>query len=141
MRRTTRYRVIVEAAVVAVATRALRRLNLVTLQRVLEPRRTRTLSGAAARTTGAEYASIVDAVIRRGKPLVPPGCLTRGITLYALLRRAGVDVVLRYGINADLNGRAEGHCWLEYDGAPFLERSDPHASFTSVARLSSAGVD
>jgi hypothetical protein len=125
----------------AVTTRLLRRLSLPHLQRLLEPRRHRTLRADAARRTGVEYASIVDAVIERGQPVVPPGCMTRGITLYALLRRAGVDVVLRFGVSPDLDGRAAGHCWLEYEGAPFLERTDPRPSFTGIARVSSAGVD
>src|SRR5215471_2380145 len=102
MRRTTRCRLVTQAAVMTFSTRLLRRLSLPHLQRVLEPRRHRTLRGDTARHTGAEYASIVDTVIERGQPVVPPGCMTRGITLYALLRRAGVDVVLQFGLNADL---------------------------------------
>jgi hypothetical protein len=141
MRRTTRCRLVTHAAALTVSSRLLRRLSLSHLQRVLEPRRHRTLRGDAARHAGAEYASIVDTVIRRGQPVVVPGCMTRGITLYALLRRAGVDVVLQFGVNPDLDGRAEGHCWLEYEGAPFLERTDPRTSFTGIARISSAGVD
>jgi transglutaminase superfamily protein len=141
MRRTTRCRLVTHAAVLTVSSRLLRRLSLPHLQRVLEPRRRRTLCGDAARDAGTQYASIVDDVMRRGQPLVVPGCMTRGITLYALLRRAGVDVVLQFGVNPDLDGRAEGHCWLEYEGEPFLERTDPRTSFTGIARISRAGVN
>src|SRR5205809_46056 len=65
-------------------------------------------------------ARVVDAVIRRARPLVRPGCLTRGITRYWLLRRAGVDVSLCFGARL-VEGRFEAHCWIDRDGRPILE--------------------
>ena len=68
-------------------------------------------------------------------PLVRPGCLTRGITLFWYLRRAGLDVELRFGLDALPDTETEGHCWLSLDGEPFLEKRDPRPRFTESYRL------
>jgi len=81
----------------------------------------------------------VDAIIRRGRPVVRPGCLTRGVTLYYALRREGDDVSLCFGVGAD-QGRPAGHCWLDKAGEPLLERVDPLSKFAEVVRLTPDGV-
>jgi hypothetical protein len=68
---------------------------------------------------------------------VRPGCLTRGLTHYFFLRRAGADVVLQYGIGT-VEGRTEGHCWLVRDGVPYLESKDPREHFVETYRVPSA---
>jgi hypothetical protein len=73
-------------------------------------------------------------VLRRGPPLVRQGCLTRGLTIYYFLRRAGVDVDLCFGAGR-LDGQFAAHCWLERDGAPFHEAVDPHKIFAEMYRL------
>jgi hypothetical protein len=73
----------------------------------------------------------VDAVLVRGRPLVRPGCLTRGLTHYYFLRRVGADVRLVYGIG-EIDGRTEGHCWLVRDGEPYLESTDPRPYYTET---------
>ena len=70
----------------------------------------------------------IDRVLARGTPLVRPGCLTRGLTHYFFLRRAGADVRLVYGLGT-VDGRTEGHCWLVRDEVPYLERTDPRPHF------------
>ena len=72
--------------------------------------------------------------IRRGRPFIRPGCLTRGVTLYYFLRRAGVDVSLCFGMGRP-EGEFAGHCWLVKDGAPFLESRDPRPTFPEVFRI------
>jgi hypothetical protein len=76
----------------------------------------------------------VDRCLRAGWPLVRRGCLTRGVTLYRFLRRAGFDVSLRFGIG-EVNGRLEGHCWLVHDNRPLLEKRDPRAIYTETWRI------
>ena len=68
---------------------------------------------------------------RIGSPLVRTGCLTRGLTLYYVLRRAGVDVALCFGV-ARSAGEFTGHCWLSQGGAPFLEDPDPRPLYAHV---------
>lgn len=87
----------------------------------------------------AQVAWWVDAIIRRGHPVVRPGCLTRGVTLYYALRRCGIVVDLCFGVGPD-GGVMAGHCWLDLDGRPVLERVDPRSKFTEIVRVSHSGV-
>jgi hypothetical protein len=125
-------------AAVAVAAPLLARLDLQRLQRFLEP---------SSRSPSADPSHVVevigrriDRLIRWGKPLVRPGCLTRGITGYYILRRAGLDVALCFGIGPVHGTGAAGHCWLVLDGEPVLEAADPRLAFTEMVRLSSRGL-
>jgi Transglutaminase-like superfamily len=72
-------------------------------------------------------------------PAVPSGCLTRGVTLFWFLRRAGLDVELQFGIAPTDAGSADGHCWLSLGGEPFLEKVDPRPLFVETYRLPLAG--
>jgi hypothetical protein len=74
---------------------------------------------------------LVDAAMRVGAPAVRPGCLTRGVTLYYFLRRAGEPVTLQFGLG-EVNGEPVGHCWLTKGGEPFLEARDPRPVFRSL---------
>lgn len=81
---------------------------------------------------------LVDGVMRVGAPLVRPGCLTRGVTLYYFLRRAGEPVSLQFGIG-ELDGEPVGHCWLIKGGEPFLEARDPRPVFQSLYTFPAQG--
>jgi hypothetical protein len=72
---------------------------------------------------------------RLARPLVRPGCLTRGVTLFWFLRRAGLDVELRFGLDPGRDAETDGHCWLSLDGEPFLEKRDPRPRFAELYRL------
>jgi hypothetical protein len=116
------------------------RAGLPRLQRWLEPSGSR--AGAKPSDiefVGGQYGKWVDSIIARGQPLVRPGCLTRGVTLYYALRLHGVDVALCFGVGPH-DGEIAGHCWLDLDGQPFLEPADPLSKFTEVVRVSRAGV-
>jgi hypothetical protein len=76
----------------------------------------------------------VDRLLVRGRPLVRPGCLTRGVTLFWFLRRAGADVRLVFGMGR-VDGETAGHCWLVHDGSPFLEKVDPRPLFAELYRI------
>lgn len=73
----------------------------------------------------------VEGILRRGRPILPDGCLPRGIALYYFLRRSGLDVSLRFGIGQPA-GAVAGHCWLSKEHDPYLERVDPRALFVEV---------
>lgn len=70
-----------------------------------------------------------------GRPLVRAGCLTRGLTLFWFLRRAGLDVELRFGLEVAKHEATDGHCWLTLDDEPFLERVDPRPRFAELYRF------
>ena len=128
-------------AAVAAAAPFLARLDLPRLQRCLEP------SLRASRPPSADPGQVVemlgrrvDQVIRWGRPLIRPGCLTRGITGYFILRRAGLDVALCFGMGPVRGPDPTGHCWLVLDGEPVLEAVDPRPAYAELARLSSRGL-
>jgi hypothetical protein len=123
----------------AVATPLVMRAGLPRVQQWLEPRRSPTVDDLDVDLVVAQYGRWVDAVIRRGQPIVKRGCLTRGVTLYGGLRHAGVPVGLCFGMGL-VDGAMGGHCWIELDDRPLLEPTDPHAMFTEVARVSKDGV-
>ncbi len=85
-----------------------------------------------------KIAAYVELAIGRGRPIVRPGCLTRGLTRYYFLRRAGMNVTLCFGMGR-IGGKFIGHCWLMRDGEPFLEVEDPRLRYVEVYRISSGG--
>ena len=122
-------RVVVVAALVPLITR----LPLERQRRILEPRRPRRADPVRAGWVEHE----VDGLIVAARPLVRPGCLTRGLTHYYFLRRAGVEVELVYGVDPGAQP-PEGHCWLVRDGEPYLEATDPTGRFVETYRISPA---
>jgi len=85
-----------------------------------------------------KIAAYVELAITRGRPIVRPGCLTRGLTRYYFLRRAGMKVTLCFGMGR-IDSKFMGHCWLTKDGEPFLELEDPRPRYVEVYRISSEG--
>jgi hypothetical protein len=47
-------------------------------------------------------------------------CLTEALTAEALLRRAGCDTTLRYGVAAEGEKRLAAHAWLEHNGVDII---------------------
>ncbi len=108
------------------------RLPLPVLARLLRPR------GPAGARPG-DAASVVGYV---DEALALPGmrrsCLTRGVTLYYFLTRAGVDVSLCFGVGA-VEGSLGAHCWLVKDGRPYLERDDVPFPFVPMHVIPAPG--
>ena len=111
------------------------RLNLRTLQRVLEPRH---IPPEPTPARIQEIASKIDTVLTLGKPLIRPGCLTRGVTSYYFLKRAGADVTLCFGMG-NVNAEWVGHCWLTSHGEPILEATDPRKQFVLTYSIPQPG--
>jgi hypothetical protein len=112
----------------------LMRLPLRRLEALIEPRRPPERPDAARQAWLERH---VDDILAAGHPVVRPGCLTRGVTHYFFLRRAGVDLQLQFGIGRP-QGRDEGHCWLVRNGKPYLERVDPRPVFISTYAIPAA---
>ena len=113
---------------VAASVPVLMRLKLARMAGLLEP------ASPARAADPAEVERLIERierVLRSGYPLVRTGCLTRGITLFYFLRRAGVDVRLAFGMGRPV-GDDEGHCWLVKDGLPYLEKVDPRDTFAEI---------
>ena len=101
---------------------------------VTRPPRRRRVSPA----TAERLAVLVEIAPRVAGPVVRTGCLTRGVTLFWFLRRSGMDVELRFGLDptdASQPTGVDGHCWVTVAGEPFLEKVDPRPRFTEVFRI------
>ncbi len=114
---------------------SLLRLKMTTVARILEPGND---PPAAPDDRANRITKYIEIAIRRGAPAVRPGCLTRGLTRYYFLRRAGVDVTLCFGMGRR-NGAFVGHCWLVKDGEPYLEIEDPRLWYAEMYRISRGG--
>jgi hypothetical protein len=115
----------------AVTVPLLLRLKLPTLLALLDAKRAPAQADPARVTKIVRY---VDIVLHSGRPVVRRSCLTRGLTLFYFLRRAGLDVSLTLGMGKP-NGTVEGHCWLVTEGRPFLENRDPRSVFEEFYRF------
>jgi hypothetical protein len=107
------------------------RLRPPALERILEPRRVPAGGGYAS-----TVATQVEAALAIAARLLPASCLTRSVTRYYFLRRAGEPLTLCFGL-ARLDGALAGHCWLLREGEPFLEPRDPRQMFTETYRIPS----
>jgi len=126
--RTADRSLLVEMIVFAAAVPMLMRLKLAHLQRILEWGRRPTSVSAEAEERIVRHFHIARRV---ASPLVRSSCLTRGVTLYYFLRRAGVDVSLCFGMGM-IDGTFLGHCWLTRTGVPILENRDPRLLYTRI---------
>jgi len=136
------WRVVLFAAAVPLLLRAVR---VDRLGAWLEPRREPPPAAADPRAYDGMVRRI-DRLRRAGRPLVRSGCLTRGITLYYFLRRAGAPANLCFGIGdgigAAIDGEASapgdgfgGHCWVELGGEPVAEARDPRPLYAEMLRV------
>ena len=84
-----------------------------------------------------KISAYVEKAIWHGKPLIRPGCLTRGLTRYFFFRRSGMDVALCFGMGR-VDNQVIGHCWLVKDGQPYLEPrdQDPRTRYAEMYRIS-----
>ena len=122
---------LVHILVVAVAVPLLMRLPLSRVSALLEPRRP---PPEPAPVQEERITRFVLAALSAGRPLVRRGCLTRGVTLYYFLRRAGADVSLCFGMgpSREKADGFDGHCWLVRHGEPYLEPHDPRPLYTPM---------
>ncbi|HUX87916.1 MAG TPA: lasso peptide biosynthesis B2 protein [Chloroflexota bacterium] len=111
-----------------IGVRALLRLNLEQLESIIEPAKA---PGTPAWSQIERIVHCIDQVFESKAPLIRRGCYSRGVICYYLLRRAGLEVSLYFGVSKRGEHFA-GHCWLMRNGEPFLERNDPRPQFTTV---------
>jgi hypothetical protein len=115
----------------AAAVPFLLRLKLSRVEVLLEPR----ISSPPERDRVEQISEYVELAMRKGHPLVRPGCLTRGVTRYYFFRRDGMDVSLCFGMG-QVDGEFVGHCWLVKSGVPLMEPRDPRPLYSEMYRIS-----
>ena len=115
----------------AAAVPFLLRLKLSRVEALLEPKN----PSPVERDRVEQITEYVEMAMREGRPLVRPGCLTRGVTRYCFFRRYGMEVSLCFGMG-QVDGKYVGHCWLVKDGVPFMETRDPRPLYAEMYRIS-----
>ncbi len=106
---------------------ALMRLPMPTVDGILR----RTRRRGPRRLPDERVAAVVEVAQQLAHPVVRRGCVTRGVSLYWLL---GNDLRLCFGIGGPADDYF-GHCWLERDGEPYLEKEDPRERFPAQFAL------
>ncbi|MCS7078988.1 MAG: lasso peptide biosynthesis B2 protein [Chloracidobacterium sp.] len=92
------------------------------------------LGSEAAPLLPESVAQTADAVVRRLPRLGVGECLLRSLVIYAVLRRrTDVEFVLGAG-SLDESRRPALHCWIEANGCPLLEATDPYRRFRVLLR-------
>lgn len=91
-------------------------------------------SGPPLRLAGPELARVLETAQRALHPLVRSGCITRAMTLWWLLGGDRAALRLCFGIGGAADDHA-GHCWVEQDGAPYLEPVDLRERFPEHVAL------
>ena len=87
----------------------------------------------------ARVARHVDRILARLPGPWHRTCLRRAAVMASLLRRAGHDVEVVFGVRRAANGRVEAHAWLRCDGEePFLEPHDAIGDFEPLRHPSRA---
>jgi hypothetical protein len=95
--------------------------------------------GRAAGRDGIDGAAVERVVwaVRHAAAVAPWGrtCLTEALTAAVLLRRAGCETTLRYGVASAGAGRLDAHAWLEHRGDVILGHSArPYAALHQAGR-------
>ena len=107
-----------------------RRLHAVMAGRS-RPRSARFFTAQAADARARSSAKVV--AIATGRGPVRATCLRRSLLLWWLLRRDGIETVLRVGVNRE-NGTLNAHAWVEYSGRPVNDADDIALRFPAFAR-------
>jgi len=85
------------------------------------PRSARFPTAQAAEARARSAARVV--AIAAGRGPVRATCLRQSLLLWWLLRRDGIETVLRVGVNRE-SGTLNAHAWVEYLGRPVNDADD-----------------
>ena len=97
-----------------------RRLHAV-MARWPRPRSSRLATDSLRSARARSTAKIVAIAALRGP--VRASCLRRSLLVWWLLRREGIEAVLRVGVNRE-GGTLHAHAWVEYEGRPLNDADD-----------------
>lgn len=103
--------------------------------------RIRQTSGADSLEARARLARIIDNLL--GIDLYPfrRSCWKRALVLHRYLALIGVESQIRFGVRKEMNGKVDGHAWLEHEGQPLLEENAANyvVTFTLPTESSACG--
>ena len=111
---------------------ALRLLNLRAIRRVIAATSAPPSVASVSAQRATRIAHLVSAAARRSP--VAATCMARALTLHWLLRLRGMESSLRIGVRKG-GENLEAHLWVEHDGVPLMEGTDPHEAFAPFEAL------
>jgi hypothetical protein len=127
-------RVLVKASVLlALIQVGLGRMPFTVLRRLITPGAT---NEGRRRGDSREYADAVAWAVMAASRRVPGAttCLSRALTVQAMLARGGCPSRLQVGVSRGKRGEVEGHAWVEYQGRILIGGTpDEIAQFTRLA--------
>lgn len=117
-------------------------LHLMNFQRLrrLLLRFSRTTQQALNNDSAREQAAVTSRLVQAAACRMPfrATCLVRSTTLWYLLRRQGIDSVIRIGVNRE-EGEFHAHAWVEIDGMVLNDRVDIHRHYVPFDQVSVPG--
>jgi len=133
---------------IAVLPEMLRFLSIPRLMKVLTPRGTTNLRNPVDDKGRDRIVKYTDYLLSRDFWMFKSTCLRRSLVLYHFLRREGVNVQICFGVRykgelqkEKVSRELEGHAWLFYKGAIFLERNAAMTTEYTVTYCFPAGGD
>ena len=72
-----------------------------------------------------ELARAIDLLLSADVLMFKPICWKRAAVLHRYLSRNGIPTRIIFGVRNDAGGMFDGHAWLEANGQPILEKTQP----------------
>ena len=72
-----------------------------------------------------ELARAIDLLLSADVLMFKPICWKRAAVLHRYLSRNGIPTRIIFGVRNDAGGVFDGHAWLEANGQPILEKTQP----------------
>ena len=135
-------------SLIAVLPVILRFLSIPRLMKVLTPSATKKSRKPVDDKGRDRIVKYTDYLLSRNFWMFKSTCLRRSLVLYHFLRRAGINVQICFGVRykgdlqkKEVSMELEGHAWLFYKGAIFLERNAAMTTEYTVTYCFPAGGD
>jgi len=72
-----------------------------------------------------QLARTIDLLLGADVLFLRPICWKRAAVLRRYLSQHGISTQIIFGVRKETRGEVDGHAWLERDGKPFLEKTQP----------------
>ena len=96
------------------------------LPRALEIVAGRQSNGRHTPANREDLARAIDLLLSVDVLMFKPICWKRAAVLHRYLSRTGTPTRIIFGVRNEVDGKFDGHAWLEQDGQPILERTPPN---------------
>jgi len=78
------------------------------------------------RANREDLARAIDLLLSADVLIFKPICWKRAAVLHRYLSRTGAPTRIIFGVRNEVDGKFDGHAWLEAGGQPILEKNPPN---------------